>query len=169
MTCKLLRTPLQAEEGDWDVDRAILYDTEDDDREQAIEPVISARRDLGEMEATTVGIKFRREYDSQHSWSVRLEQYVQSSDNSPSEAIGQLRDQDLYPDVTATIAQFSYSFVFQVRASRHWHWHRFGPEIGLCPTMAVTWVTPASKKHTTPQHRQMRRNTMKGAYLKQNR
>jgi len=72
----------------------------------------SADYRLGEMEATTVGIKFGREYDRQHSWSIRLEQYVQTGEDSPSEAVGQLRNQDLYPDVTATIAQFSYSFVF---------------------------------------------------------
>jgi len=72
----------------------------------------SADYRLGEMEATTVGIKFGREYDRQHSWSVRLEQYVQTGESSPSEAIGQLQNQDLYPDVTATIVQFSYSFIF---------------------------------------------------------
>jgi hypothetical protein len=73
---------------------------------------VSADYRLGEMEATTVGIKFGREYDRQHSWSVRLEQYEQTGESSPSEAIGQLQSQDLYPDVTATIVQFSYSFVF---------------------------------------------------------
>jgi hypothetical protein len=73
---------------------------------------VSADYRLGEMEATTVGIKFGREYDRQHSWSVRLERYKQTGDSSPSEAIGQLRDQDLYPDVTATIVQLSYSFIF---------------------------------------------------------
>ena len=73
---------------------------------------VSADYRLGEMEATTVGIKFGREYDRQHSWSVRLEQYEQTGESSPSEAIGQLRGQDLYPDVTATIVQLSYSFVF---------------------------------------------------------
>ncbi|MDC1286885.1 DUF3570 domain-containing protein [Gammaproteobacteria bacterium] len=73
---------------------------------------VSADYRLGEMEATTVGIKFGREYDQQHSWSFRLEQYVQTGESSPSEAIGQLRNQDLYPDVTAIIAQFNYSFVF---------------------------------------------------------
>jgi hypothetical protein len=73
---------------------------------------VSADYRLGEMEATTVGIKFGREYDRQHSWSVRLERYEQTGDSSPSEAIGQLRGQDLYPDVTATIAVFSYAFVF---------------------------------------------------------
>ena len=78
----------------------------------AVPDQASADYRLGEMEATTVGIKFGREYNRQHSWSVRLEQYVQTGESSPSAAIGQLRNQDLYPDVTATIAQFSYSFVF---------------------------------------------------------
>jgi hypothetical protein len=70
----------------------------------------SADYRLGDMEATTVGVKFGREYDEQHSWSVRLEQYVQTGDESPSEAFGQLAQQDLYPDVEATIVQFNYSF-----------------------------------------------------------
>ncbi len=70
----------------------------------------SADYRLGEMEATTVGVKFGREYDEQHSWSVRLEQYVQTGDESPSEAFGQLAQQDLYPDVEATLVQFNYSF-----------------------------------------------------------
>jgi hypothetical protein len=73
---------------------------------------VSADYRLGEMTATTAGFKFGREYDQQHSWSFRLEQYTQTGDGSPAQAIGQLRNQDLYPDVTATIAQFSYSFVF---------------------------------------------------------
>jgi hypothetical protein len=72
----------------------------------------SADYRLGEMEATTIGIKFGREVDRQHSWSVRLEQYEQTGESSPSEAVGQLRGQDLYPDVTATIVQLSYSFIF---------------------------------------------------------
>jgi len=72
----------------------------------------SADYRLGEMDATTIGIKFGREVDRQHSWSVRLEQYEQTGESSPSEAVGQLRNQDLYPDVTATIVQLSYSFIF---------------------------------------------------------
>jgi hypothetical protein len=73
---------------------------------------VSSDYRLGEMEATTIGIKFGREVDRQHSWSVRLEQYEQTGESSPSEAVGQLGDQDLYPDVTATIVQLSYSFIF---------------------------------------------------------
>ena len=72
----------------------------------------SADYRLGEMDATTVGVKFGHDIDGRHQWSVRLEQYVQSGESSPSEAFGQLAQQDLYPDVEATIVQFNYSFVF---------------------------------------------------------
>jgi len=72
----------------------------------------SADYRLGEMDATTVGVKFGKQINDQHIWSVRLEQYVQSGDSSPSEAIGQLAQQDLYPDVEATLVQFNYSFEF---------------------------------------------------------
>jgi hypothetical protein len=71
---------------------------------------VSADYRLGEMDATTVGVKFGKQINDQHIWSVRLEQYVQSGDSSPSEAFGQLAQQDLYPDVEATIVQFNYSF-----------------------------------------------------------
>jgi hypothetical protein len=77
------------------------------------EPVpteITADYRLGEMDATTVGVKFGKQIDDRHRWSVRLEQYVQSGDSSPSEAFGQLAQQDLYPDVEATMVQFNYSF-----------------------------------------------------------
>ena len=73
---------------------------------------LSADYRLGEMEATTVGVKIGREYTNQHSWAVRLERYEQTGDSSPSEAFGQLDQQNLYPDVTATIVQLSYSFVW---------------------------------------------------------
>jgi hypothetical protein len=73
---------------------------------------LSADYRLGDMEATTVGIKVGREYSNQHSWAVRLERYEQTGDSSPSESFGQLDQQDLYPDVTATIVQLSYSFVW---------------------------------------------------------
>jgi hypothetical protein len=70
----------------------------------------SADYRLGEMDATTYGFKFGREIDQRHVWSVRLERYEQTGDSSPSEAFGQLSQQDLRPDVTATIVQVSYSF-----------------------------------------------------------
>lgn len=71
---------------------------------------VSADYRLGEMDATTVGIKFGKTDRYGNDWSLRFEQYVQTGDGSPSEAIGQLRNQDLYPDVEATIVQVNYSF-----------------------------------------------------------
>ena len=79
---------------------------------EALPDEASADYRLGEMDATTVGVKFGHDIDGRHQWSVRLEQYVQSGESSPSEAFGQLAQQDLYPDVEATIVQFNYSFVF---------------------------------------------------------
>lgn len=57
--CGLLGTQGQAESGDWDFDSAILYYSEVD-RVTAIEPVISATRDLGDDESIT----FKLVYDS---------------------------------------------------------------------------------------------------------
>ena len=77
------------------------------------EPVpasVSADYRLGEMKTTTLGVKFGREIDEQHVWSVRLEQYLQTGDSSPDEAFGQLKNQNLFPDVEAWIVQFNYSF-----------------------------------------------------------
>jgi len=70
----------------------------------------SADYRLGEMEATTIGLKFGRDIDEQQAWSFRLELYEQTGDSSPSEAFGQLTQQDLYPTLEATIVQFNYSF-----------------------------------------------------------
>jgi len=72
----------------------------------------SADYRLGEMDATTVGFKFGKDIDEQQAWSLRLEFYEQTGESSPSEAFGQLDQQDLYPDVEATIVQFNYSFQF---------------------------------------------------------
>jgi hypothetical protein len=72
----------------------------------------SADYRLGEMEATTIGFKFGKDIDEQQAWSLRLELYEQTGEGSPSEAFGQLAQQDLYPDVEATIVQFNYSFRF---------------------------------------------------------
>jgi hypothetical protein len=78
--------------------------------DEAVPDEASADYRLGEMDATTIGVKFGREFDDRHVWSARIEQYVQSGDSSPSEAFGQLEQQDLYPDVEALIVQFNYSF-----------------------------------------------------------
>jgi hypothetical protein len=78
--------------------------------DQRVPGEASADYRLGDMDAITYGFKFGRTFDERHVWSVRIERYEQTGDSSPSEAFGQLDQQDLYPDVTATIVQASYSF-----------------------------------------------------------
>lgn len=77
---------------------------------ESIPKYVSADYRLGKMTATTVGVKFGQDINEQHSWSARIEFYDQSGDSSPSSAIGQLQQQDLYPDVEALIIQANYSF-----------------------------------------------------------
>jgi hypothetical protein len=71
---------------------------------------VSADYRLGEMDAQTVGVKFGKTDRFDNDWSMRIEQYVQSGDGSPNEAIGQLKNQDLFPHLEATIIQVNYSF-----------------------------------------------------------
>ncbi len=77
---------------------------------EAVPEFVSADYRLGKLETTTVGIKLGRDIDDNHAWSARLEYYLQTGESSPSEAIGQLTQQDLFPDVEAWILQFNYSF-----------------------------------------------------------
>ncbi|MCG6888368.1 MAG: DUF3570 domain-containing protein [Gammaproteobacteria bacterium] len=70
---------------------------------------VSADYRLGDLDTTTVGFKLGRDLGDGQAWSVRLEQYLQSGESSPDEAIGQLQQQDLFPDVEALIVQFNYS------------------------------------------------------------
>lgn len=84
--------------------RYFLLDTE------AVPEFVSADYRLGKMTTSTVGIKFGQDINAQHAWSARIEFYKQSGDSSPPEAIGQLQNQNLYPDVEATIIQANYSF-----------------------------------------------------------
>jgi hypothetical protein len=76
---------------------------------ETVPEFVSADYRLGELETTTVGIKLGRDIDDNHAWSARLEYYLQTGESSPSEAIGQLSQQDLFPDVEAWILQFNYS------------------------------------------------------------
>jgi hypothetical protein len=71
---------------------------------------VSADYRLGDLNSTTLGIKFGKTGLNGEIWSFRIEQYVQTGESSPSEAIGQLQSQNLFPDVEATVVQFNYSF-----------------------------------------------------------
>ncbi len=71
---------------------------------------VSADYRLGKMDSQTLGIKFGTADAYGNDWSFRIEQYVQSGDSNPDVAIGQLQNQNLYPDVEAIIVQVNYSF-----------------------------------------------------------
>jgi hypothetical protein len=65
---------------------------------------------LGEMTAYTIGFKYGMTMPSGNEWACRLEYYQQNPKSNGFEAPGLLQQQNLYPSVSALIAQFSYSF-----------------------------------------------------------
>jgi len=77
---------------------------------ETVPEFVSADYRLGELNTNTIGLKIGRNIDDQRSWSARLEYYQQSGQSSPAVAIGQLKQQDLFPDVNAIIIQVNYSF-----------------------------------------------------------
>jgi len=67
---------------------------------------------LGEFDAITAGIKYGRFLSSGSEWSVRLEYYKQTGNASSPDAVGDLLDYQLFPDLDAVIAQFNYRFMW---------------------------------------------------------
>jgi hypothetical protein len=65
---------------------------------------------LGNFDAVTAGLKFGRSTSSGSEWSARLEYYQQSGDAPRDQIIGNQARRELYPDLKAVIAQFSYRF-----------------------------------------------------------
>ena len=53
-TFSLLRSPTQAADNGWDIDSAILFYAEDNGRIEAVEPVISGTKDLGDDESLSM-------------------------------------------------------------------------------------------------------------------
>lgn len=64
---------------------------------------------LGRFDAVTIGVKYGQE-TRRGEFSTRLELYQQTGSASSGAAVGSLAGLDLYPDLSAIIAQFSYSF-----------------------------------------------------------
>lgn len=64
---------------------------------------------LGELDAITVGLKYGHDAP-RGEWSARIEWYTQTGDPDPAARVGALAGLDLYPDLNALIAQFSYRF-----------------------------------------------------------
>lgn len=69
----------------------------------------SADYRVGDMNAVTLGLRYGGVFRERHAWGVRGEIYEQLGDSSPSDAIGEQREQDLFPGVTAFSVVFNYS------------------------------------------------------------
>jgi hypothetical protein len=65
---------------------------------------------LGEFDGVTIGFKYGQATARGGEWWARIEYYTQTGNPSPGSAVGALADFDLYPDLNALIAQFSYKF-----------------------------------------------------------
>jgi hypothetical protein len=65
---------------------------------------------LGEFDGVTLGLKYGQETKGGGEWSARIEYYTQTGDPSPGSVVGVLANYDLFPDLNAVIAQFSYKF-----------------------------------------------------------
>jgi len=70
----------------------------------------SADYRLGEFDAFTVGLKYGRKTDSGNEWSARIEYYKSDGSVPAGLLIGDQGNREIYPDLDAIIAQFSYSF-----------------------------------------------------------
>jgi hypothetical protein len=74
----------------------------------------SADPRLAAFSAWTYGLKLRRVLASGHELSLRGELYRQRGEDHPADAIGQLREQDLFPDLNAFMLELSYRFDFEL-------------------------------------------------------
>lgn len=65
---------------------------------------------LAKFTGVTVGAKFARRLTSSSELSFKLEIYRQSGESTPSALFGGNSDKDVFPDLTAFMAQVGYSF-----------------------------------------------------------
>lgn len=72
----------------------------------------SADYRLAEMQSTTAGLKLGIPTGPHAELSLRAEFMKQTGENHPADAIGRLRELDLYPGLEAIILQFGYSLEF---------------------------------------------------------
>jgi hypothetical protein len=83
--------------------RTVLFDG------QPLPTYATADYRLGDFDAITFGVELGKD-TRQGEISTRLEYYRQRGNPDPSSRVGLLTSQDLYPDLNAVIAQFSYKF-----------------------------------------------------------
>jgi hypothetical protein len=72
----------------------------------------SADTRLGKFHALTYGLKYGMPVNEGSEFNVRVEYYDQHGNGSPSYAIGQLRQQNLFPDLKAVTVLLGYSYSF---------------------------------------------------------
>jgi hypothetical protein len=70
----------------------------------------SADYRLGEFDAITVGLKYGWTLVSGNEMSARIEYYMQDGDAPREQLIGNQLTREMYPDLDAIIAQFSFRF-----------------------------------------------------------
>ncbi len=72
----------------------------------------SADYRLGDMTTTTYGLKYGVPLSRNREFSVRAEMMSQTGEESPADAIGSQRSQNLFGGTDALILQLGYSFLF---------------------------------------------------------
>jgi hypothetical protein len=65
---------------------------------------------LGDFDATTAGIKYGHGTASGNEWSIRAEYYQQNGSVPREQIVGNQANRAQYPDLSAVIVQFGYSF-----------------------------------------------------------
>ena len=76
---------------------------------EALPEHVSADYRLGEFTGTTLGLKYGRPVGQDSEFSMRIEYIQQNGDSNPGDAIGDQKNQDLYPSLDAIVLQASYS------------------------------------------------------------
>jgi hypothetical protein len=72
----------------------------------------SADTRLAKFHAQTYGLKYGMPFNEGSEFSIRIEYYDQHGNGSPSYAVGQLRQQNLFPDLKAVTMLLGYSYAF---------------------------------------------------------
>jgi uncharacterized protein DUF3570 len=80
--------------------------------DQAIPQYASADTRLAKFHAQTYGGKFGMALSETLELNLRVEWYDQHGNGSPAGAIGQLRQQNLFPDLKAYTLLLGYTFAF---------------------------------------------------------
>lgn len=79
---------------------------------EAIPQYASADTRLAKFHAQTYGVKFGIPFDDASEINLRIEYYDQHGNGSPAGAIGQLQQQNLFPDLKAYTLLLGYTFAF---------------------------------------------------------